>query len=295
MLQKINNMTARQKRAAIIVSVLALLSVIFIICTVVDNLSFEVNTVTVESGRLPEAFDGYRIALISDLHNAEFGEGNEKLLSVLREAAPDIIAITGDIIDSRRTDTAVALNFASEAVMLAPCYYVPGNHESRIEEYPEFREALTELGVVVLENECATVSRDGETVTLIGLTDLSFVYKGDAKAVNETVTASQISELTDGGTDYTVLLAHRPAYFDIYAEKELDLVLSGHIHGGQVRLPFIGGLAGGEYLLFPKYDAGLYTDGNTNMVVSRGLGNSVIPIRVNNRPEVVLVKLKSAK
>ncbi len=293
MLQKIKNMNPKQKKTAIIVAAVVLLFIVAVIWIAVDNKALELNSITVESDRLPQAFDGYRIALVSDLHNDEFGENNQTLLDALRESEPDLIAITGDIIDSRRTNAEIALRFAAEAVMIAPCYYVSGNHESRIEEYPEFRDALTELGVTVLENERATLSRNGETVTLIGLTDLGFLYKGDAKVISEMVVSGQIGELVTDNDGYTIMLTHRPAFFEIYAEHGIDLSLCGHIHGGQIRLPLIGGLAGGESFLLPEYDAGLYTDGDSSMIVSRGLGNSLFPFRVNNRPEVVLIELKS--
>ena len=116
------------------------------------NTALELNTYTVSSAKLPQSFDGYRIAHVSDLHNAEMGKDNEKLLTILRDADPDMIAITGDLIDSRSTNVEIALNFIREAVKIAPCYYVTGNHEARVNEYGELKAGMETAGVTVLED-----------------------------------------------------------------------------------------------------------------------------------------------
>lgn len=252
----------------------------------------ELNTYTVGSKELPDAFDGYRIAHVSDLHNAEMGDGNEKLLAVLREADPDIIAITGDLIDSRNTNIEVALAFAEKAMKIAPCYYVTGNHEARVSECAELKAGLEAAGVVVLENERGEIELSGETITILGVDDPSFntdyLFGDSASVVSNTL--AEISTDDDG---FAVLLSHRPELFDTYVACGVDLALSGHAHGGQFRLPFVGGLVAPNQGLFPKYDSGLYTEGNTNMIVSRGIGNSILPFRFNNRPEVILIELKA--
>ena len=280
----------KNKKRVIILSIIAVLLVVLIIWIAWGNKALELNSYTIASDKLPVAFDGYRIAQVSDLHNAEMGKDNEKLISMLKDAAPDIIVITGDMIDSRNTKVDVALSFAEQAVKIAPCYYVTGNHEARVDEYSDLKDGLLELGIVVLEDARVEVELSGEIITLIGVDDPSFQTDylfGD----DETVVKSKLDELTSEDDDYTVLLSHRPELFDIYVESGVDLVFSGHAHGGQFRLPFIGGVAAPNQGLFPKYDAGIYTEGNTNMVVSRGVGNSIIPFRENNRPEVILIEL----
>ena len=240
----------------------------------------------------PRAFDGCKIAHISDLHNTEIGKNNETLLNMLREAKPDIIAITGDLIDSRKTDVAAALHFAGEAVKIAPCYYVTGNHEARASEYDALKTGLIKLGVTVLENEKTELEREGEKITLIGVKDPSFSSDylfHDEEAIME----AQLKALVDKDDGFTLLLSHRPELFDVYVTCNADLVLSGHAHGGQFRLPFMGGLAAPNQGLFPKYDAGLFSEGKTKMLVSRGIGNSIFPFRVNNRPEVILIELQT--
>ena len=284
-------MTAKKKKF-IFLAVVAAVLIALVIWIAWGNTALELNTYTVTSSRLPKNFDGYRIAHVSDLHNAEMGENNEKLLTMLREADPDMIAITGDLIDSRNTDVEIALQFVQEAMKIAPCYYVTGNHEARVNEYEELKTGLISAGVIILEDTQTEISIEGETITLIGINDPSFQTDylfGDA----ETVMSSKLSELHTDGDGFTILLSHRPELFDTYTDHDIDLVLSGHAHGGQFRLPFIGGVVAPNQGLFPEYDADIYTDGNTNMLVSRGVGNSILPFRINNRPEVILIELQT--
>ena len=283
-------MTSKNKKRIVVLTILAIILLTLIIWTAWGNTALELNTYTITSEKLPEAFNGYRIAHISDLHNAEMGKDNEKLLSMLREVEPDIIAITGDLIDSRDTNIEIALHFAKEAVKIAPCYYVTGNHEARVSEYNDLKEGLNELGVIVLEDEKVEIKQYGEKIVLLGVDDPSFqtdYLHGDSV----TVMRGNLQELKNEEYAYRVLLSHRPELFETYVESGVDLVLSGHAHGGQFRLPFVGGLAAPNQGLFPKYETGLYTCNSTNMLVSRGIGNSIIPFRFNNRPEVILIEL----
>ena len=272
------------------ICILSGILLILIVWTAWGNAALELNTYTIRSRGLPDAFDGYRIAQVSDLHNAEFGDRNQRLLEMLREAEPDMIAITGDLIDSRKTNIAVALAFAEEAVKFAPCYYVSGNHEARVSEYQELKTGLEAAGVTVLDDAQVKIEVSGESITVIGVNDPSF--HADYLTSDAAVMDRKLSELSSEDAGFTILLSHRPELFDTYVAHNMDLVLTGHAHGGQFRLPLIGGLIAPNQGLFPKYDDGLYSEGNTNMIVSRGLGNSIIPFRFNNRPEVVLIELK---
>ena len=256
------------------------------------NTTVMAHTITVTDSRLPRAFSGFRVAQISDLHNDAFGTGNETLLTLLTEAGPDLIVITGDMIDSRRTDVEAALTFAAGAAEIAPTYYVTGNHEQRVPRaFARLEEGLTKLGVRLLRGEGENIWRDGASITLAGVDDVSFYAEKSAGRVPEGLLLEDIQSLREEG-GYTILLSHRPELAEIYEKSGVELVFSGHAHGGQVRLPFIGGLAAPGQGLFPQYDGGLYTLGETQMVVSRGLGNSIIPLRVNNRPEIVLAELR---
>ena len=280
------------KKTVLIVSVLVILCLG--IWTLWGNIAIEVNEYEIVSDRIPEAFAGFRIAQVSDLHNKDFGEGYGQLLTLLSEINPDIIVVTGDLIDSRQTDLDIALEFAWQAGKIARVYYVSGNHEARVPEYEVLKTGLVKAGVVILENQKVEINREGESITLMGIDDPSFLEDylfGDS----ESVARQAIENLQNVSDGYTILLSHRPELFDLYVETEMDLVFSGHAHGGQFRLPFIGGLIAPNQGFFPKYDAGLFSEGSTNMIVSRGVGNSIIPIRFNNRPEIVLVTLRNMK
>ena len=263
------------------------------IWTVWGNTALMTNAVAISSSRIPAAFSGFRIAQVSDLHNAEFGKNNAELLKLLSESRPDIIVITGDLIDANHTDVGIALGFAQESVRIAPTYYVTGNHEAASPQYDTLKAGLEEAGVIVLEDEAVSLERNGETITLLGLGDPDFTVKGDMFGETSAMVSTKLRNLIDDESRYTILLSHRPELFETYTDGGIDLVFSGHAHGGQFRLPFIGGLAAPNQGLFPQYDAGLYTDGGTSMVVSRGIGNSIIPFRFNNRPEIVLVELNA--
>lgn len=279
-------MTKKKKRILIIICVVLAVILSLGVWVVTDNSRIVISDYTVKSDNLPKSFYSYRIAHVSDLHNAEFDRDNAKLLKVLQRCSPDIIAITGDIIDSKKTDVDVAILFVKEAMKIAPCYYVTGNHESNLadEAYSEFENALIELGVVVLRNSAITIEVNEEKINMIGIDDPAFT--------GEVPSAEFINELCQEDS-FNVLLSHRPEYYNEYTVSDADLVLSGHAHGGQFRLPFVGGLIAPGQGLFPEYDSGIFKSNGTTMVVSRGLGNSIIPMRFNNPPEVVLIFLKS--
>ena len=278
------------KKTVIIVCVLILLCIS--IWTLWGNTALEITEYEIMSDRIPQGFEGFRIVQISDLHNAEFGEENWKLIKMLSQTDPDILILTGDLIDSRQTDLDVALEFAWQAGKIARVYYVSGNHEARVPEYEDLKNGLVKAGAVILENQKVQITQEGESITLMGIDDPSFQESylfGDA----EGVARQAISDLQNESDGYTILLSHRPELFDTYVDSGVDLVFSGHAHGGQFRLPIVGGLVAPNQGLFPEYDAGQFTRENTTMLVSRGVGNSIIPVRFNNRPEIVVAQLKS--
>ena len=270
----------------------AIVLICLTIWTLWGNTALKINEYEILSDRIPQGFDEFRIAQVSDLHNAEFGEENWKLIKMLSQTDPDIIVLTGDLIDSRQTDLDVALEFAWQAGKIARVYYVSGNHEARVPEYEDLKNGLVKAGAVILENQKVQITREGESITLMGIDDPSFQENylfGDAEGVAK----QAISDLQDASDGYTILLSHRPELFDTYVDSGVDLVFSGHAHGGQFRLPFVGGLVAPNQGFFPQYDAGQFDEENTTMIVSRGVGNSIIPIRFNNRPEIVVAQLKS--
>lgn len=269
----------------IILMILCILSV----WTIWGNVTVGVTRYHVTSNCLPHSFDGYKIAVVSDFHNAQFGNNNSTLVEKIKKKHPDIIVITGDLIDSNKTDIETAVQLVSELTEIAPCYYVTGNHEAWIkEQYMELEKGLIAEDVVILHDNVIKLTKGSESIQLAGLDDPDFTDRDTY--IQESMLQTRISDMSLS-KEYCILLSHRPETFEAYVSEEVDLVLSGHAHGGQFRLPFIGGIIAPNQGLFPDFDAGKYIENNTIMIVSRGIGNSIIPVRFNNRPEIVIVEL----
>ena len=241
--------------------------------------------------KIPKEFEGYVIAHISDLHNKEFGKKQKRLLKKLKSTSPDIIVITGDLVDRRKYDLNKAMSFVEGAVKIAPVYYVSGNHEAWSNRYETIRSSLREAGVQVLDDSATEMSVGGSSIRLLGLSDPDFLTSHYRDGTNTSRIEDYLHQWSSDER-FQILLSHRPELFDRYVKYNMDLVFSGHAHGGQFRLPFIRrGLVAPDQGLFPKYTSGCYTKNGTTMFVSRGLGNSIIPIRVFNRPEILVVTL----
>jgi len=262
-----------------------------IIWIIWGNVTIGTTHYNISSDRIPFSFDGYKIVQVSDLHNAVFGKDNDILLKKIHSEQPDVILLTGDLIDSNHTDVSAALEFTDAASKIAPCYYVTGNHEAWIPrtDYESMERKLLEQGIIVLHNSSVDIVREGDSISLFGVDDPSFA--GAESSIQSSIVIRKLLEDVDRTENYSILLSHRPEAFDYYATSGFDLVFCGHAHGGQFRLPLIGGIVAPNQGFFPKYDAGTYNENNMTMIVSRGLGNSIIPVRINNRPEIVAVTL----
>lgn len=233
--------------------------------------------------KIPKAFNNYRMLHVSDLHNALFGKNQSKLIEYTKRANPDSIVITGDLIDCHRTDIDTAMMYVKEAIKIAPIYYVSGNHEAWGGLNDLLTEKLTQLGVKVLNDEVTYLWEGNDKIKIIGLQD---------KMVPDT--QQQLEKLTQGEDElFTLLLSHRPEYMPLYSSVGVELALSGHAHGGQIRIPFIGGMYAPGQGIWPQYTRGVHRLNETTMIISRGLGNSVFPFRIFNRPEMVTIILKS--
>lgn len=260
-----------------------------------ENQTITVSKYQVSSEKIPTEFDGFCIVQVSDLHCAEFGEGNTRLFSLIKEAKPDIIVITGDLFDSRRKNSEIGASFASEAYKIAPTYFVTGNHEFANDDFDILESLLSDAGVFVLRNSSVPILRGDKSITITGIDDPHVMLEAlrSEEITVDAVLTDELSAALNGVNDYSVLLAHRPQYIDKYTEYGADLVFSGHAHGGQFRLPLIGGLYAPGQGIFPKYTEGVHQHGDTVMVVSRGLGRSSFPFRLGNPPELVIVTLES--
>ena len=267
----------------------ALIILIFTGWVIWGNVWITTSYYTVADSKIPKGFKGFSIAQVSDLHNKEWGDS---LVKRLKKEMPDVIVITGDLIDSNHMDLQVALTFAQEARKIAPVYFVTGNHEAWSGHYSTLRQDLIDLGVTVLEDEATIVERDGDEITILGLMDPAFTPSIRFSYEKEGIMTNILSEIKTKPDGYSILLSHRPETFPAYVQAEIDLVLAGHAHGGQVRIPLIGGVVAPDQGFFPDFSQGLHEKNNTRMIVSRGLGNSIIPIRINNNPELVLIRLE---
>ena len=262
--------------------ILILIIIILIPFCLYQNKHLVITTYTYESEKLGADLDGYRIVQISDLHNAAFGKENKKLLETIRSCSPDIIIITGDLVDSNHTNVERAVAFVKEAVKIAPVYYVTGNHEYWLDpsENEQMMQGILAAGAYDLDDEAVRIKKGDSSFLLVGLDDQ---HLSDETLKN--LLQEQKNELS-------IVLAHEPQYLQNYANAEADLVLTGHAHGGQIRLPFVGGIVAPDQGFLPEYTSGQYNNTDTEMIVSRGLGNSIIPVRLFNYPEVVCVELR---
>ena len=262
--------------------ILMLIIIILIPFCLYQNKHLVITTYTYESEKLGAELDGYRIVQISDLHNATFGKGNKKLLKTIRSCSPDIIVITGDLVDSNHTNVERAVAFVKEAVKIAPVYYVTGNHEYWLDpsENEQMMQGILAAGACDLDDEAVRIEKGDSSFLLVGLDDQ---HLSDETLKN--LLQEQKNELS-------IVLAHEPQYLQNYANAGADLVLTGHAHGGQIRLPFVGGIVAPDQGFLPEYTSGKYNSTDTEMIVSRGLGNSIIPVRLFNYPEVVCVELR---
>ncbi len=249
-----------------------------------ENNSLTVSNYTYETPKAGKEFDGFKIVHISDLHNKRFGKKNNRLIRLMREQSPDIIVISGDIADSRHTDIAAAVEFVSEASEVAPVYYTTGNHEHRFssEKFDSLISGIQSAGGTVLLDETAVIERNGEKLYITGLADSS-LYSGRLDDI-----------MPEAPESISLLISHQPQFIDLYTQSGADITFCGHAHGGQFRIPGVGGFVAPGQGLFPKYTEGIHYRGDSAVVISRGLGSSVIPSRINNRPEVVVVTIRNA-
>lgn len=246
-----------------------------------DTRTLEATEYTFRSAKVKGALEGYRMTVVADLHGENYGRHNERLLRLLAAQKPDVILLPGDLTDSYRDRTQIALDFAREAVKLAPCWFTTGNHEHRLteSELKTFLASLTQIGVRVLRNEAVELGADA--LRLIGT---------DCNAAGGKVLLDLMRDRPE--QELNILLSHKPNFAENYEKSGVDLVICGHAHGGQFRLPGVGGLYAPEQGILPKYTAGMYKLGKTTMAVSRGAGNSSFPVRLGNKPEIITVILR---
>lgn len=244
------------------------------------------------SPKIPSEFKGYKIVHISDLHNKKFGKNQNHILKKIKAVSPDIIVVTGDLIDRRRYDLDTAIVFINGAMEIAPVYYVSGNHEAWSGNYENIKHELEKSGVQILDDSKVELIKDEGKIEILGLSDPGFMTDRYMDGTHFSKLEERLMAMSDD-TVFQILLSHRPELFYLYINANIDLTFSGHAHGGQFRIPFIGGFIAPNQGFFPKYTSGIHKEEQSSLVVSRGLGNSIIPIRLFNRPEIVVVTLEN--
>lgn len=247
-----------------------------------------------ESERVPESFDGYKIIHVSDFHNSRFGRKSKKLLRKIEEADGDVIFYTGDVIDRRTPNLKRSVNFINKMAEMLPTYFVTGNHEAHYKDYKKLYNVIEKSGVSNISRRSLRLYNGDEYINLFGMEDLWFYGDENDPQVHEIFNRIIQTRMISIGRDgnFTILLSHRPELFDMYSHQPIDLVFAGHAHGGQIRLPVVKALYSPQQGVLPRYTEGMHSKDGTSMVVSRGIGNSRFPFRVFNHPEIIVVELK---
>jgi predicted MPP superfamily phosphohydrolase len=260
-----------------------------------QNNSIVTTSYNFSSDKVPQNFNGYKIVQLSDLHSKSFENNHSELVKKVKKVKPDLIVFTGDLIDSDRYNEKTSLTLMEKLVQIAPVYYVTGNHEWWSGKFNSLEDKLKDTGVHVMRNTVEEITIGNDGIQIIGIDDPAKVNESYVeRAIAEEDIKNAIKGLEEG-VNFKILLSHRPELFSLYTQYEFDVVFSGHAHGGQVRIPFVGGLVAPNQGLFPEYSSGMHAVDKTTMIVNRGLGNSIIPLRVFNRPEIVVVALKRVK
>lgn len=279
-----------------------LISVILLICIaewIREIVTFKVTHYDIKSDKLNELNHERKIVFLSDLHNNRYGKNNEKLLVTVREENPDLVLIGGDmVVGKANASTKVAEELATELTKICPVYYANGNHEQRMKVYPEtygtmfqeYKNTLEQQGVTFVENECVDTNWDGRQLKIYGLEiPVGYYKKFRKQTLPARVIEEQIGKLDN--SYYNILLAHNPTYTNTYLEWGADLILSGHFHGGVVRIPKLGGIITPQWHMFPKYSGELTIKDGKHVVVSKGLGTHTLKIRFLNPAEVIVLHL----
>ncbi|MEW9097287.1 MAG: metallophosphoesterase [Clostridiaceae bacterium] len=275
------------KKIILVLLIIILMSLILYF----QNNSIVITKHKIKSRKIPKEFNNIKLLHLSDLHSKVFGKNNKQIINKINKEQPDIIVITGDFIDRRNYNEEKAMLLIHGIKDIAPIYYVTGNHEGWSNKFSSLEVKLKEKGVIVLRNESISIRRRGQEIFILGVDDPSFNIIGyREKHKDYDIVKGEIEKIKKEDA-FNILLCHRPELFDLYVEKDMDLVFAGHAHGGQINVPFLGGIIAPNQGFFPKYHKGVYNEKNTNMVVSRGLGNSLFPQRFFNRPEIVCVEL----
>lgn len=291
-------MKNKKKRGSFLIVIFVL---ILIIATIIyfDNNVLQVSHYKVTSHKIPTSFNGFKILQISDLHSKSFGKDNYRLINKISSENPDIIVMTGDMINTKDTDFKVFINLAKQVSKSYDTYYIVGNHEQNLSgnKLKALIDNLNTIGITILDNKKVTITKGDDNINLYGLwINLKYYKDANNEYTKDIYFKTEQIETILGSYDsktYNILLTHNPLYFDTYSNWGADLTLAGHIHGGMIRIPFMSGLLSPEKGFFPKYDAGKYLVNGKDLIVNRGLGNGDFGIRIFNRPDISVITLSN--
>ncbi len=266
-----------------------------------ESRSFQITEYKIISPKLKGMKSPMKILFLSDLHNCSYGEENQDLLSAIKNSRADLILIGGDMLVRRNgTSYEQTLKFLKQLPGIAPVYCANGNHEQKLklepecfeQSYEDYKNELISSGIHMLENESIVLDFNGKKAIITGL---EIPLKGYKKFFHCKLEPKNLLDcIGEASSDYQILLAHHPGHMSLYKNWGADLVLSGHFHGGVLRLPGIGGVIAPDFRLFPRYSGGIYKEGNQTFVVSRGLGVHSVPFRIFNPPELVVLTLQGS-
>jgi len=284
----------RKKLRTVLWLVLWLIAVIIIIVINYYNRHLVISNYKINDPRWPATINGWRLVQLSDIHNqATEGPGNNKIINSVQKLQPDIITITGDLFDGDRTNIPNNLQLVKRLTSIAPVYVVLGNHEFANDDYIRLIQLVEEAGARVIRNELVTINDKNTPIMIIGLDDPAawgwpLSYKAQTQLTAQTLNKIMTS-LEFDSTAPRLILAHRPELWSQYLLANPLIILSGHTHGGQIRLPLIGAIYVPNQPLLAQYDEGIFAIANSYLIISRGLGNSFINCRFNNYPEIITI------
>lgn len=264
----------------------------------------EINRYEIKNKKIPKEFNNYKIVQISDLHNKSFGKDNYKLINKIDSLKPDVIFITGDLVEGENKKYKVALDLVDELSSKYPIYHIIGNHEQKSlskkykDLYKDYFKQLYNKKIINLDNDKVRIKKGNSYINLYGVVvPLEYYpyffsnYKNKNKSLGCNFMNESLGKIN--ANEYNILLAHNPFFFEEYSNWGADLILAGHVHGGIVRLPYLGGVLSPSREFFPKYDLGQYEKKSSTMLLSKGLGGSKVLVRLNCKPEIVQITLKS--
>lgn len=307
-----------QKKILFILKILIILLAILVTFNMILNKSIFVKEYEVKSEKISENFEGYKIVQITDIHSIRNEIQLEKIINKVKKQKPNLICVTGDLIDSDfysiqnslyqnneiKQIEELTVKFMSELVKITETYYIYGNHEMMLLDDPEnnsFKCDLEKIGVKILNNKIHVLEKDGESINLIGIQDPATLYKDKKYAYVGNSNKERVQNILndlfieipeENIKNFTLLLSHRPEYFELYDKYEIDLALTGHTHGGIVKLPIIKGIYAHPQGWFPKYSYGIYKTNDLTMIINGGVGYSKLPIRIFNPPEITTIILE---